>query len=114
MHEPCTLQNVMRSGGAVQTLLARVPGLSIAALAGNDQCCGAAGVYFLSQPEMADALRADKLGAIRDAAPRFVVTSNIGCALFLVPGLRSLDLTTEVLHPVSLLARQLGFTGKLP
>jgi glycolate oxidase iron-sulfur subunit len=114
VHEPCTLQNVMRSGGAVQTLLARVPGLSIAALAGNDQCCGAAGVYFLSQPEMADALRADKLGAIRDAAPRFVVTSNIGCALFLVPGLRSLDLTTEVLHPVLLLARQLGFTGKLP
>jgi glycolate oxidase iron-sulfur subunit len=114
VHEPCTLQNVMRSGGAVQALLARVPGLSIEALAGNDQCCGAAGVYFLSQQQMADALRADKLAAIGDASPEFLVTSNVGCALFLAHGLRSLDLTTEVLHPVSLLARQLAFKGKSP
>ena len=114
VHEPCTLQNVMRSGGAVEALLAHIPGLSSAALRGNDQCCGAAGLYFLSQPDMADALRADKLAAIRDAAPKFLVTSNIGCALFLAQGVRSFNLTTEVLHPVSLLARQLGFKGTLP
>jgi glycolate oxidase iron-sulfur subunit len=104
----------MRAGGLVEGLLTRIPDLSSAALAGNDQCCGAAGIYFLSQPEMADALRADKLAAIRDAAPQFLVTSNIGCALFLAEALKSLGLTIEVLHPVSLLARQLGFKGKLP
>jgi glycolate oxidase iron-sulfur subunit len=114
VHEPCTLQNVMRSGGAAQALLARIPDLAIEELPGNDQCCGAAGVYFLSQPDMADALRADKLAAIREAAPQFLVTSNVGCALFLAEGVRSSKLKTEVLHPVSLLARQLGFKGKLP
>lgn len=111
VHEPCTLVNTMRSGGAAQALLARIPGLTIEALAGNDQCCGAAGVYFLLQPEMADALRADKLAAIRDTAADFVVTSNIGCALFLAEGLRSLGLAPRLVHPVSLLARQLGYKG---
>jgi len=114
IHEPCTLQNVMRSGGAAQALLARIPDLVSDVLPGNDQCCGAAGVYFLSQPDMADALRADKLVAIGAAAPQFLVTSNVGCALFLAEGVRSSKLKTEVLHPVSLLARQLGFKGKLP
>jgi glycolate oxidase iron-sulfur subunit len=114
VHEPCTLRNVMRAGGAARELLARVPSLVSEALAGNDQCCGAAGVYFLSQPEMAEALRADKLALVRAAAPRYLVTSNIGCALFLQEGLRSTCQATEVLHPVTLLARQLGFTGTLP
>lgn len=113
IHEPCTLRNTMRSSGAADALLARIPGLSSAALAGNAQCCGAAGTYFLAQPEMADALRASKLTAIRDALPQFVVTSNIGCGLFLAAGMKSLKLTAEVLHPVALLARQLGFKGKL-
>jgi glycolate oxidase iron-sulfur subunit len=114
VHEPCTLHNVMKSGGAVQSLLGRIPELSSDALAGNDQCCGAAGLYFLSQPEMADALRADKLAAIRDAAPEYLVTSNIGCALFLAEGLRSSSPAIEVLHPVTLVARQLGFKGNRP
>jgi glycolate oxidase iron-sulfur subunit len=63
---------------------------------------------------MADALRADKLAAIRDAAPEYLVTSNIGCALFLAEGLRSSSPAIEVLHPVTLVARQLGFKGNRP
>lgn len=114
VHEPCTLRNVMHAGGAAQRLLARISGLSIEPLAGNDQCCGAAGVYFLSQPDMAETLRADKLAAIEAASPGFVVTSNIGCALFLAEGLRSAGRQIEILHPVTLLARQLGFKGALP
>jgi glycolate oxidase iron-sulfur subunit len=107
VHEPCTLRNVMKSEGTAQALLDRIPGLRIEALAGNDQCCGAAGLYFLSQTDMAQSLRADKLAAIRDVAPRFLVTSNIGCALFLAEGVGSLETATEVLHPVALIARQL-------
>jgi len=113
VHEPCTLRNVMRSGGAAARLLARIPDLAIDPLPGNDKCCGAAGTYFLSQPAMADALRADKLEAIRALTPRFLVTSNIGCALFLAQGLRSSPAETAVLHPLTLVARQLGFNGRL-
>ncbi|MFO1204286.1 MAG: (Fe-S)-binding protein [Burkholderiales bacterium] len=114
VHEPCTLRNVMRAGGAAQRLLAYIPDLSIESLAGNDQCCGAAGVYFLSQPEMAEALRADKLAAVAAMSPEFLITSNIGCALFLGEALRSAGSSIQVLHPVTLVARQLGFKGVLP
>ena len=114
VHDPCTLRNVLRSANTVYALLGRIPEARIEALAGNDQCCGGAGTYFLSQPEMADSLRADKLSAIRESAPRYLVTSNIGCALFIGEGLRSSNGTIEVLHPITLVARQLGFEGVLP
>jgi glycolate oxidase iron-sulfur subunit len=113
VQDPCTLRNVLRSADAVYALLARIPGARVSALAGNDQCCGGAGAYFLSQPEMADELRADKLAAIAQAPPRYLVTSNVGCALVIGEGLRSSNRTTEVLHPITLVARQLGFKGVL-
>jgi glycolate oxidase iron-sulfur subunit len=113
VHDPCTLRNVLRSSGAVDLLLGRIPGARVEALAGNDQCCGGAGTYFLSQPKMADLLRADKLAAIRESAPRYVVTSNIGCALFIGAGMQASTGATELLHPITLVARQLGFEGVL-
>lgn len=107
VHDPCTLSHVLREEASVYRLLARIPGAEIVPLAQNRTCCGAAGSYFVSQPAMAEFLRADKLQAIRDAAPDVVASANIGCALFLAAGLRSSGYPLEVVHPVTLLARQL-------
>ena len=57
---------------------------------------------------MADALLPGKLDAVRALAPDFIVSSNIGCSLHLAAGLRRAGLSVPVLHPVSLLARQLA------
>ncbi len=107
VHDPCTLTYVLRQEASVYRLLARIPGAQIAPLAQNRTCCGAAGSYFISQPAMAEALRADKLKAISDAAPDIVASANIGCALYLAAGLRKNAYPVEVVHPVTLLARQL-------
>jgi glycolate oxidase iron-sulfur subunit len=111
VHEPCTARNVLGNAGDVTQLLSRIPGLRLAALPGNDQCCGAAGLYFLRQPEIARRLRAAKMPATLDF-PRLVVTTNHGCRLWLQRGLRQAKGRAEVLHPVVLLARQMGFRGK--
>ena len=50
VHEPCSLRNVLRGSASPYALLARIPGAQIVPLAGNNQCCGAAGTYFLDQP----------------------------------------------------------------
>jgi glycolate oxidase iron-sulfur subunit len=93
-------------------LLARIPEARIVPLGGNDQCCGAAGTYFLDQPEMAQALLRDKLAAVKASGARYLATSNVGCSMHITSGLRkTADETAsgiEVLHPVTLLARQMG------
>ncbi|HHH47423.1 MAG TPA: (Fe-S)-binding protein, partial [Gammaproteobacteria bacterium] len=46
--------------------------------------------------------------ALHDARAEILVTSNIGCALHLQAGLRERGRDIEVLHPLTLLARQVG------
>jgi glycolate oxidase iron-sulfur subunit len=112
VHEPCSLRNVLRASRHAYALLARIPEARIVPLGGNDQCCGAAGTYFLDQPEMAQALLRDKLAAIKASGARYLATSNIGCSMHVAGGLRKATHEAapgiEVLHPVALLARQMG------
>ena len=61
VHEPCSLRNVLRGATHPYKLLARIPEAQVVPLAGNNQCCGAAGTYFADQPEMAQVLLHDKL-----------------------------------------------------
>ena len=108
VHDPCTLRNVLYSSKYPYTLLTRIPGARVTPLAGNDQCCGAAGTYFLDQPEMAKALLNDKITALNNSDTRFLVTSNIGCTMHISSALRNTNPGIEVLHPVTLLARQMN------
>jgi glycolate oxidase iron-sulfur subunit len=107
VHDPCTLTNVLKQERAPHVLLKRIPEAEIVALPENNMCCGGAGAYPLTQPDMARRLRQDKIRHLREMAPDILVTSNIGCALQLGAGIRDTGLDIEVLHPVALLERQL-------
>ncbi len=109
VHDPCTLRNKLNGQAYPYQLLERIPGITIETLSGNEMCCGAAGSYLLTQPEMAGSLLRDKIAALKGSAATILCTSNIGCALHLAAGMRSVGLTLEVLHPVTVLARQMGF-----
>ena len=113
VHEPCSLRNVLRGSTFSYALLARIPGVQIAPLAGNDQCCGAAGTYFLDQPEMAKVLLHDKITAINTSGARYLATSNVGCAMHLASALREGRSEVEVLHPVTLIARQMNINSEI-
>lgn len=112
VHEPCSSRNVLHDQGATYQLLQRIPAIRILPLAGNDQCCGAAGSYALTQPEMAGMLLRDKIAAIKASNASIIVSSNPGCAMHLAAGLRADGLEIEVLHPVHLVARQMGYGKK--
>lgn len=109
VHEPCSQRNVMRATAHVYRLLRRIPQAVVEPLAGNDQCCGAAGTYFLDQPEMANRLLDDKIRAVSASGAHIVATSNVGCAMYFGSALRGMSLNIEVAHPVTILARQMGF-----
>ncbi len=109
VHEPCLMRNVLHCQDKPYDLLRRIPGATVVPLAGNDQCCGAAGTYFLTQPDMAASLLADKIEAVKASGARILATSNIGCAMQLAVGLKAAGIEIEVVHPITLLARQMGF-----
>lgn len=109
LHEPCLMRNVLHCQDKPYTLLRRIPGATVSPLAGNDQCCGGAGAYFMTQPGMAAALLADKMEAVGASGAKFIATSNVGCAIHLAAGLSDAGMRIEVLHPVTLIARQMGF-----
>ncbi len=106
VHTPCSLQNVLGDADAPLRLLRRIPELEVSPLPDNDRCCGGAGRYLLSEPQLADQLRDHKLEAMRTCGAEIVVTSNTGCALQLRAAVRAAGSAVEVLHPVQLLARQ--------
>lgn len=107
VHDPCTLRNVLHAQSYPYALLSRIPKAQVIALSGNDQCCGAAGTYFLEEPEIANALLAGKLNDAFAQNANYLVTSNIGCSMHMMQGLREKNMALEVLHPVTLLARQM-------
>lgn len=108
VHTPCSLANVMRDGGSVLQLLKHIPEAELLPLPETLKCCGSAGSYMLDHPHMARALLEDALDFIRQYKPRYVVTSNVGCAMHIRAGLKEQEMDIEVLHPVTLLSRVLS------
>ena len=107
LHTPCTQANVARADVAIAALLARIPQLDIAVMPTEPRCCGAAGDYFMRHPDTANALRGEKLDQAEFIAPDLLVTSNVGCRVFLDNGLRQRAKAFPVTHPIVLLAQQL-------
>lgn len=108
VQDPCSLRNVQKSQLPVYALLQKIPQSKVTPLAGNAQCCGGAGAYMLTQTEMADRLLQDKLDAIESIDAALLATSNIGCSLHIAQGLRARRLHVDIMHPVQIIAGQMG------
>jgi glycolate oxidase iron-sulfur subunit len=81
-HCPCTLQHAQKLGGAVESILQRL-GFDLTAVPDAHLCCGSAGTYSITQPELAQRLRDNKLDALEAGVPEVIVTANVGCQMHL-------------------------------
>ena len=77
-HCPCTLQHAQKLGGAVEGVLTRL-GFDLSAVPDAHLCCGSAGTYSITQPELAQKLRDNKMAALESGQPDIIATANIGC-----------------------------------
>jgi glycolate oxidase iron-sulfur subunit len=84
-HPPCTLQHGMQIRGEVERLLADA-GHTLLPVADAHLCCGSAGTYSILQPELASALKANKLAALQAGKPDVIASANIGCITHLQSG----------------------------
>jgi glycolate oxidase iron-sulfur subunit len=101
--DPCHLIHAQGIAGAPRRLLARIPDLELVAHRNAEACCGAAGIYNLTHPEMSKQVLDPKLDALIEAGPELVATANPGCAMQLAGGLAARGLEIDVVHPIELL-----------
>ncbi|MBV2091426.1 MAG: (Fe-S)-binding protein [Candidatus Thiodiazotropha sp. (ex Ctena orbiculata)] len=107
VHEPCSHRNALKNQTLVYRLLEKIPGLRIEPLADNQICCGAGGTKMVTQPELANPMRDEKVAALSSSRADILITTNLTCALHLNSGARNSGFTGRVMHPVQLLAEQL-------
>ena len=107
-HDPCHVVHGQKIRTAPRQLLAQLPQLRVVDLPESDWCCGSAGIYNLTQPEMAARLLRRKVRHVMSTGAEAVVTANPGCILQIQQGLREVGSPVKVLHLVELLARAYG------
>jgi glycolate oxidase iron-sulfur subunit len=103
-HDACHLNHAQKIREAPRRILQKIPGLALVELPETDICCGAAGTYNLTQPEMARQLSRRKLQNILSTGARTVLTGNVGCLLQIIREARAENEPLRVLHPIDLLA----------
>lgn len=104
-HDACHLAHAQGVRDAPRNLLAQIPGLSLVDLPESELCCGAAGTYNLTEPEMASRLAQRKLDNILQTQAQVVITANAGCLLQIAREARQSGHRLRVLHPMDLLDR---------
>ncbi len=103
-HESCHLCHGQKVTTQPRALLKSIPGVKLVELPEANWCCGSAGIYNITQPEMADQLLRRKVGHIKATGAQVVATGNPGCLLQVQNGCAREGMAVRVAHPVTLLA----------
>ncbi|MFN0053669.1 MAG: (Fe-S)-binding protein [Planctomycetales bacterium] len=111
-HDACHLVHAQKIREQPRDLLSKIPGLELIPIAEPEICCGAAGSYNLTEPDMSDRLAERKLKNILAARPQAVITANVGCSMQIQAELRQAGAPVWVAHPVELL--DLSYQKKQP
>jgi glycolate oxidase iron-sulfur subunit len=97
-HDACHLAHAQRITKAPRDLVRAVAGENLIDLPEADVCCGSAGTYNLTEPEMAERLQRRKIENILRTRADIVVTSNPGCILQIRAGLAKAGSRVRVIH----------------
>jgi glycolate oxidase iron-sulfur subunit len=102
-HDACGLSHAQKIRQQPRKLLEMIPGLELIPLAESELCCGAAGSYNITQPDMAHELGARKANNILATGAQAVFAGNVGCLLQIGRHLRQEHPGIWVVHPVDAL-----------
>ena len=109
--DPCHLLHGQKIKDQPRAMLAAIPELSVLPLNEADWCCGSAGTYNVTQPELSAKLLQRKVGHITSSGAQLVVTANPGCQMQIAAGLRAARAPVTVVHLMDLLDRAYGESG---
>jgi glycolate oxidase iron-sulfur subunit len=102
-HDACHALRVLGIRAEPRRLLGAIGNLEVVDIPDGDRCCGAAGIYNVTEPEMSMRLMRQKAAAIVSTGATVVASANPGCTMQLIAGLREVGAELRVLHPLELL-----------
>ena len=103
-HDPCHLARAQAVTEQPRRLLVDVGGFRLTEMAEPDWCCGGAGSYHLSHPQMSQEILSRKLHRIADTQADVVATACPACIIQIGCGVRGRGWQTPVRHVVELIA----------
>ena len=110
-HDACHLRHAQQIQKAPRALLEKIPGLELVPLPETELCCGAAGSYNLTQPDMATRLGDRKADNIRSTGANLLLTGNVGCLMQIARHLKTVAPDIQCAHPVDALWASYSGTG---
>jgi len=102
-HDACHLAHGQKIRQQPRQLLAAIPGITLVNLKEADWCCGSAGIYNITNQEMATTLLQRKMDNIVATGASVIATGNPGCMMQITLGVRERGLAMDVVHPVQLI-----------
>jgi len=103
--DPCHLAHGQRVRNQPRKLLQAIPGIKFTEMEGSDRCCGSAGIYNITHPDMSQHLLKEKMQFIAATGAEAVVAPNPGCMLQLRYGAQQCGPNIKVYHLLDLLDR---------
>jgi glycolate oxidase iron-sulfur subunit len=103
-HDPCHLGRKQQVTQQPRDLLKRIPGVEYVELPEADWCCGGAGSYNLTNPDLSKAILKRKVENIRETGADTLITSCPACVIQLASGIREAQLNVDVRHLCDFLA----------
>lgn len=101
-HDACHLAHGQGVRDEPRKLLKEIPGLELVEMPEADRCCGSAGIYNLTHPEMAGAILKQKMEYVPEGA-ELISMGNPGCMLQMAMGVLRHGPKAEVVHTMELL-----------
>ena len=72
------MQHWQKIRGVTERILGKL-GYELTPVTDAHLCCGSAGTYSLTQSELSEQLKKNKLAALQAGLPDLILTANVGC-----------------------------------
>ena len=101
-HDACHLVHGQKIKQQPRQVLQAIPGITLVNLKEADWCCGSAGIYNITNQEMASTLLERKMNNIAATGASVIATGNPGCMMQISLGARERGMELDVVHPIQL------------
>ncbi|KJS83657.1 MAG: hypothetical protein JM58_12340 [Peptococcaceae bacterium BICA1-8] len=102
-HQSCHLGRYLGKTKEIENILDKLPGITFIKADNQNECCGGAGSYCITQQKRSQKILDKKVEGISKTKADYLITSCPACMLQLNSGLKKSETNTQVLHLTELL-----------